>query len=665
MSFRANLLSAAALACLALVSRAEPAFDAAKAFGARESVLDLSLSPDGMSVAYVAPAAAQGSVLYVQSLSKGAARSSRAVLATNGKPERLGGCSWVSNERLVCVIYGVVENGTLLEPVQFTRLISVNTDGTQAKLLSTRNNEYTRGLQLGGGNVIDWLPDEDGAVLMTRVYLPDDHTSSRIGSSKRGLAVDWIDTRTLATRTVEKPREDAVEYISDGRGAIRIVGAKSKRSALGDYDSGNVAYFYRLQGSRDWQPFGEVVGEGHNGFEPVAVDHDSNVAYGYKKLDGRRALYSVALDGSLKEELVYSRPDVDVGRLNRIGRRDRVVGVTYTDELSHCHFLDADYERLVKSLTKALPGQPSLYIADSNIDESKLLIRAGSDQDPGVYYLFDKKLRQLETFLVVRGELEGVKLASVKPVSYPATDGTMIPAYLTLPPGIDAPKDLPAIVMPHGGPNSRDYWRFDWLAQFYASRGYVVLQPNFRGSTGYGEDWLKQNGFRSWPTAVGDVLDAGKWLVSQGIANPNKLAVAGWSYGGYAALQSAVVDPGLFKAVIAIAPVTDLQDLKEQHRQWSDFLIVSREIGEGPYVREGSPALNAAKIKVPVLLFHGELDRNVLIRQSREMNDHLAGAGVQHELVTWPDLDHYLEDSAAREEMLRKSDSFLRKAMGL
>jgi dipeptidyl aminopeptidase/acylaminoacyl peptidase len=192
-----------------------------------------------------------------------------------------------------------------------------------------------------------------------------------------------------------------------------------------------------------------------------------------------------------------------------------------------------------------------------------------------------------------------------------------------------------------------------------------VLQPNFRGSTGYGDDWLKQNGFRSWPTAVGDVLDAGKWLVSQGIANPNKLAVAGWSYGGYAALQSAVVNPGLFKAVIAIAPVTDLPDLKEQHRQWSDFLIVSRQIGEGPYVREGSPALNAAKIKVPVLLFHGELDRNVLIRQSREMNDHLAGAGVQHELVTWPDLDHYLEDSAAREEMLRKSDNFLRKAMGL
>jgi dipeptidyl aminopeptidase/acylaminoacyl peptidase len=244
-------------------------------------------------------------------------------------------------------------------------------------------------------------------------------------------------------------------------------------------------------------------------------------------------------------------------------------------------------------------------------------------------------------------------------------DGTSIPGYLTLPPGVETAKDLPAIVMPHGGPSARDYWRFDWLAQFYASRGYVVLQPNFRGSTGYGEDFFHQNGFRSWPTAIGDVLDAGKWLVAQGMARADRLAIVGWSYGGYAALQSAVVDPSVFKAIVAIAPVTDLPDLKEKYRNWSNFVLASREIGEGPHVREGSPALNAGKIKVPVLLFHGEMDRNVPIQQSKEMADRLASAGVPHELVTWPDLDHQLEDSEARAEMLRKSDAFLRRALSL
>jgi dipeptidyl aminopeptidase/acylaminoacyl peptidase len=665
MSLRATLAWVLLLASLPLFSSAEPAFDAARAFGARPSVEYVSLSPDGMSVAIVAPSSGQGSVVYVQSLAKGASRTAKPILGATGKPERLGSCDWVSNQRLVCVIYGVVASSALLEPVEFSRLIAVNSDGTKVKLLSTRTGSYTRGLNLGGDNIVDWLPDEDGAVLMTRVYLPDDHTGSHIGSSKHGIAVDRVDTQTLIARTIEQPRDDAVDYISDGRGTIRIVGVKSRRGALGEFDSGNIAYYYRKTDSRDWLPMGEVVGEEHNGFQPVAVDHDANLAYGYKKLDGRLALYTIALDGSLKEELVYARPDVDVGGLNRIGRRNRVAGVTYSDDFSHYHFLDPDFEKLLVSLAKALPGRPSLRIVDSSMDENTLLICAGSDHDPGVYYLFDKKQRQLETFLVVRGDLEGVKLASVKPVHYQAADGTMIPGYLTLPPGIESPKNLPAIVMPHGGPDARDYWGFDYLAQFYASRGYVVLQPNFRGSTGYGDDFFNKNGFRSWPTAISDVLDAGRWLVAQGIASPDKLAVVGWSYGGYAALQSAVVDPSVFKAVIAVAPVTDLPELKEEHRHWSDFLVVTRQIGEGPHVREGSPALNAAKIKVPVLLFHGEMDRTVPIRQSKEMADHLAAAGVPHELVTWPDLDHQLDDSAVRAEMLRKSDAFLRKAMGL
>jgi dipeptidyl aminopeptidase/acylaminoacyl peptidase len=665
MSLRATVAGSLLLASLPLLSTAEPAFDAARAFGARPSVEYASLSPDGMSVAIVAPSSGQGSVVFVQGLAKGASRTAKPILGASGKPERLGSCDWVSNQRLVCVIYGVVASSALLEPVEFSRLIAVNSDGTKVKLLSTRTGSYTRGLNLGGDNIVDWLPDEDGAVLMTRVYLPDDHTGSHIGSSKHGIAVDRVDTQTLIARTIEQPRDDAVDYISDGRGTIRIVGVKSRRGALGDFDSGNIAYYYRKTDSRDWLPMGEVVGEEHNGFQPVAVDHDANLAYGYKKLDGRLALYTIALDGSLKEELLYARPDVDVGGLNRIGRRNRVAGVTYSDDFSHYHFLDPDFEKLLASLAKALPGRPSLRIVDSSMDENKLLICAGSDHDPGVYYLFDKKQRQLETFLVVRGDLEGVKLASVKPVHYQAADGTMIPGYLTLPPGIESPKNLPAIVMPHGGPDARDYWGFDYLAQFYASRGYVVLQPNFRGSTGYGDDFFNKNGFRSWSTAIGDVLDAGRWLVAQGIASPDKLAVVGWSYGGYAALQSAVVDPSVFKAVIAVAPVTDLPELKEEHRHWSDFLVVTRQIGEGPHVREGSPALNAAKIKVPVLLFHGEMDRNVPIRQSKEMADRLAAAGVPHELVTWPDLDHQLEDSAVRAEMLRKSDAFLRKAMGL
>jgi len=452
------------------------------------------------------------------------------------------------------------------------------------------------------------------------------------------------------------------EYLTDGRGTVRIIGRSTP--GLNGQDSGIVAYSYRRPGSRDWLKLGDYNYVDGSGFDSAAVDHDLNVVYGFKKKDGRKAVYTIALDGSQRENLIYSRPDVDVDDLIRIGRRNRVVGVSFATDVRQPVYFDPDIEKLMRSLSRALPHQPQVQIVDSSVDEHVLLIFAGSDDDPGVYYLFDRPSKQLRTFLVTRGELEGVKLAKVKSVTYPAGDGEMVPGYLTLPPGMDDPKGLPAIVLPHGGPGDRDEWGFDWLSQYYASRGFAVLQPNFRGSTGYGEAWLHRNGFRSWRIAIGDVLDAGRWLVAQGIADPAKLCVVGWSYGGYAALQSAVTDQGLFKAVVAIAPVTDLQTLKEEHRDWSDYYLVSDMIGEGPQVREGSPARNAEKIKVPVLLFHAALDRNVGIAQSRLMASRLESAGVKHELVTWDDLDHHLEDSAARTEMLRKSDAFLRQAIG-
>jgi len=643
-----------------VIAGAAPPPDAAAAFGARESVEDLSLSPDGAKVAYRVPLAGQGSAVLTLALEKDA--KPRVVMTADGKPDRIGDCKWVSNDRLVCTIYGVVAD-TQYDVLPFTREIAVNTDGSNLRLLSTRQNEYSHGIQLGGGTVIDWLPEESGAVLMTRVYIPDDHLSSRIGSTVRGLGVDRIDTQTLQTKQVEPPRPDAEAYISDGRGTVRIVASRSLTGAKAGNPSSVVDYAYRKPGSREWLPLSQFDTMDLSGFEPVAVDHDLNAAYGYQKKDGRLALYRVSLDGSLHTELVFSRPDVDVGGLLRIGRRNRVVGVSYTTDVPHVVFFDPGLEKLGASLAHALKDKPLLNFVDSNLDESKLLLCAGSDDDPGVYYIFDSAARHLQTFYVVRSELEGRTLAHVKPVTYPAADGTAIPGYLTLPPGVDDARGLPAIVMPHGGPTARDVWRFDYLAQYFASRGFVVLQPNFRGSWGYGDEWLEKNGFQSWRVAIGDVVDAGHWLVTQGIADPAKLGIVGWSYGGYAALQSAVVDPSLFKAVVAIAPVTDFALLKEQHRHWSDFAFMSRYIGDGEQARAGSPADNAAKIKVPVLLFHGTLDRNVLFMQSREMDERLAKAGAPHELVRFEGLDHYLEDSGARSEMLRKSDEFLHEAM--
>ena len=655
----ALVMAPVAAAVFAAPATAAPVFDAAVAFGARPGIEHAALSPDGKAIAYVQPTAGQGAVLMVLPLTPDA--KPRAVLSADGKPARLAGCEWIANTRLACTLFGMVRVPKLRP---FTRMVAVDAAGGGLKMLSDRPNAFTRGVAFGGGEVIDWLPDENGDLLMARYALPDDHVGSRIGTAERGWTVERVDSRTLAVRTVEAPNPRASDYLSDGYGNVRIMRSQDVEGASG-YMASTSRYLFRRKGARAWEPLAIWNSATREGFYPVAVDSAADVAYGFRKLDGRLAVVSVALDGTAKETLVHADAAVDVDEVVRVGRRQRVVGVSFAGDYRKVVYTDPKVASVMKGLARALPEHPLLTLADASVDERQYLVMGGNDTDPGVYYLLDREARKLEPLLVVRPPLEGVKLATVKPVRYPAADGTQVPGYLTLPPGKEDAKGLPAIVLPHGGPSARDEWGFDWLSQFYAARGYAVLQPNFRGSTGFGEAWLRQNGFRSWRVAIGDVLDAGRWLVSSGIADPAKLAIVGWSYGGYAALQSAATDSGVFKAVVAVAPVTDLAVLKRQSNDFTNDSLVDNFIGDGPHLKEGSPALQAAAIRAPVLLFHGTEDFNVFIEQSQRMEKALRSAGRPVELVTFDGLDHYLEDSAARTQMLRESDEFLRKALGL
>lgn len=661
--FLTRSIAALVLAATLLFSVPVPAadgdgFDAAAAFGARPGFAHMRLSPDGRKAVFISPLTGQGSA--AMTIDLGTEDKPHVAAVSDGKPFRLEGCYWVSNERIVCRVYGVVQSAAGILPV--TRLLAVNATGGEIRLLSNESTASTRGYLLGGGAVIDWLPERDGMVLMARPYLPTSHLGSFVGSDRSGLGVDRVDTRTGQVERVEEPADSAVEYLSDGHGQVRVA-VYSVHPYLGRQMSGQFSVRYRKRDSREWLPLGEYDTIGETGFRPIVVDAEQNLVYGFRKKDGRWAVYSLSLDGSATEKLVYARDDVDVDSLLEVGRQSRVVGVRYATDYMHADYFDPAFDKLLRAIGKALPDEPLLDIWDSSVDGNALLIHSGSDNDPGKYYLFDRSNHHLNRVASVRGDLDGHPLSRVQPVTYPARDNERIPGYLTLPPGETRGKDLPAVVLPHGGPNARDYWGFDWLAQFFAARGYAVLQPNFRGSDGYGDAWRREHGFRGWRTSVNDVADAGHWLVSEGIADPRKLFIVGWSYGGYAALQAAVIEPDLYKAVVAIAPLTDFASAKSEWADWSNHHLVAQEIGDGPHIIEGSPARNAGRIKVPVLLFHGALDRNVNIHQSRLMDEGLAKAGVKHELVTWDTLDHGLEDSAARALMLRKSDDFLRQAM--
>jgi dipeptidyl aminopeptidase/acylaminoacyl peptidase len=643
---------------------AHAASETAVAFGLRENVHDVSISPDGGHVAIIQSVRGRGTQVLVVDLVKGGAP--RAVLMADGNPDRLRNCNWVSDSRIACQIYSIEAKGSYW--LDFNRLLAVNADGSGIKLLSARNGFGALGFSTYGGGIMDYVgnAEKPGSVLMGRVFVPQQSSGTMFAQQREGFGVELVDTVSLARKTIEPGRATAFNYISDGQGEVRVMGLHS-RTSTGQLSDRRV-YSYRKPGERDWLPLGEekiVGGALSDGFMPVAVDKDLNVAYGFDSDQaGLTGLYSVALDGSLTKKLVLSNPLVDVDDLLTIGRKHRVVGASFATERRQVDFFDPELRKIAASLGRALPNQPLIRFFDATADEGKLLLLAMSDNDPGHFYIYDKTTRKLAEVAAVRPELGQYKLATVQPITFPASDGTAIPGYLTLPPGSDG-KNLPTIVMPHGGPGARDEWGFDWLAQFFAARGYAVLQPNFRGSTGYGNKWFQNNGFQSWKVAIGDVNDAGRWLAKQGIAAPGKLAIFGWSYGGYAALQSAVADPDLFKAIVAVAPVTDLDALKAETLNYANHDLASAFIGSGPHIREGSPAQNAGRFKAPVLMFHANRDLNVDVAQSRLMAERLRGAGKSVEYVEYKDLDHQLEDDGVRADMLDKSDAFLRKALGL
>lgn len=271
----------------------------------------------------------------------------------------------------------------------------------------------------------------------------------------------------------------------------------------------------------------------------------------------------------------------------------------------------------------------------------------------------------------MRPSLSSSDLGSSISVRYSARDGQKIPSYVTLPPTItdnSQLKNLPFIVLPHGGPYGRDSKRFDYFAQFFANRGFGVLQMNFRGSEGFGKAF-EEAGRKNWVIMQEDVEDGTRWLIEKGYADPERTCIAGWSYGGYAALMGAAKNPDLYQCAIAMAALTDIKGFMREQRDYRfGRASVKGFIGNGfedkDDIKANSPVKIAADITVPLFLAHGDLDQQVNIDQFRRMKKALKKSDAKVTYMEFKDEDHYLSNQENRIKFFKGLDKFLKNNVG-
>jgi dipeptidyl aminopeptidase/acylaminoacyl peptidase len=318
-----------------------------------------------------------------------------------------------------------------------------------------------------------------------------------------------------------------------------------------------------------------------------------------------------------------------------------------------------------KQIAGVLPNLNS-YIVDETSDGHRLLILANGGNRPGAYYLLTRSngKASLSPLGAIRPQIPDDALSPVKPVTYRARDGLEIHGYLTMPRGI-ATGPIPFVIMPHGGPSTRDTLGFDYIAQMIASRGYGVLQPNYRGSRGFGAKF-EQAGFQQWGLAMQDDLtDGTRWLIDQKLANPNRICIVGWSYGGYAALMGAIKTPDLFRCAASMAGVTDLHRRLDRasNSRFAD-LNVPRFDSDPSVIAANSPLLHADQIRIPVLLAHGRRDFTVPVADTEAMEAALRTAGKPVEALYFANDDHYLFREGDRIAYLKALERFLKQNLG-
>lgn len=649
----------ACLACICTNAATAAVPPPAEAFGKIPNISNVELNPKGNLLGWADNSGAEQKIV-IFDLDANALKGTHNV----GSGAKLRGLDWADDETLLIHVSltHTVSTTARDNPSEWLRTIAVDAVRGEARILLMTDPERS---WVTGARVVALRTATPKTVIMSSWDFSMTKKGREIDSRLIGGRKDsgWVyslfevSTRTGNGKLIHQGTHLTSDWIVDKNG---------NPVARSEWDAERGIFRLVAKDGGGWKDIYQQqdIGLGVYG---LTSDESAIVAVGSNGEQLSKA-WAIALDGSGAKVLLED-PHNDIESVIRDGYSWAPIGARVGGPEPKTLWLDSKAEARQKALTRTFAGH-GVEIHGRSESGSRVLARVADHSTPATYYLVDFTKGTADIVGEDYPALEKVPLGEVRTISYKARDGKEIPAYVTTPPGAVA-ENLPLVVLPHGGPEARDEPDFDWLAQFLATRGYAVLQPQFRGSTGFGEAHRKA-GYGEWGGLMqDDVTDGVKALIDQRLADPQRACIVGASYGGYAALAGAAFTPDLYACAASVNGVSDLPAMlgyeSKQGGKESDALAYWRQhIGSAfdAKVINKSPTRAAARIRVPILLLHGVDDTVVPVAQAEAMSRKLQELGKPYKLVKLPGEDHWLSRSSSRVQVLKELESFLAAHLG-
>ncbi len=624
-----------------------------RSFAQLPRTLSMAISPDGSRTATLSSVNGRKGIVVTSLINP---TETPLIIAAPGESMELRWVEWANNEYLLAGLGRLYRRAYLDDETRETRMLAIKADGSKVINVVQAKKERAIGSLVAKStgtltavtqdNVIDWSLEDPDTVLLS---IFEDQRSEFSGSVRK------INVATGGYETVMSGRRNVWRYTADANGEVRL--------GWGSTIVGrNIEYFFDYRDTaKGWitRTKSDLL---KADFMLAGFTKDPRFAYVIGPIKGRNALLKWDMSTDSLAEIVYQHDKLEVEHIFWDDNSRTLYGVKLSDDSNV--YLDQLWSKRMRSLAAALPGY-RISLESATPDNSKFIVRATSPQEPGIFYLFDDKKKSLEIVDYAYAGIGPENLANREWIEYKSRDGLAINAVLTRPRNAPKTKPLPIILLPHGGPWAHDDLDFDWLAQFLADRGYIVLQPNFRGSTGSGKAFLDA-GDRQWGLSMQDDLSDGlNYLVAQGLADSKRTCIVGGSYGGYAALWGVVKDPDQYRCAVSLNGVSDLVALLLDDGGGLKTETSAQRIGDIVSGRDALKAISPInfvdKIKAPILLIHSIDDGRVEIKQSRRMADKLRAAGKTVDFIEVERGEHYLENEASRVTFLTALEAFLGK----